>query len=122
MEDLKFKLYNELKITPRPGDKYKVLEDFTYKDITVPKGFHTNGADIPRIFWAIWPPNRSDYLSAVVIHDYLCDLEEYEKADEYFREILQILEIGDTTTYLFYNLPKMYHKIKYKVKYTNYNK
>lgn len=111
----KYELYNSLHITPRPGDKYKLTRSFSYKDVTVPEGFHTNGADIPRPLWSIWPPNRSDYLPAVVIHDYLCELEEYEKADEYFKEILEILEINKITVSLFYNSTKAYHKVRYNV-------
>ena len=103
MEEIKYQLYNSLHISPRPGDKYKLIESFTYKDVTVPKGYHTNGANIPILLWSIWPPNRSDYLPAVVIHDYLCDLEEYEKADEYFKEILEILDINKITVICFYN-------------------
>ena len=113
MEDEKYRLYNDLIVTPRPGDKYKVVREFTYKDVTVPIDYHTNGADIPRLLWSIWPPNRSDYLPAVVVHDYLCDLEEYEKADRYFREILEILEINKFTIGTFYNGTRLYHKIKY---------
>jgi hypothetical protein len=113
MEEIRFSFYDKLIITPRPGDKYKILEDFTYKDVTVPTGYHTNGANIPRLLWWIWPPNRSDYLPAVVIHDYLCDKEEYEKADKYFKEILEHLKINRKTILFFHTGTVLYHKIRY---------
>jgi len=90
MDDNKYYLYNNIVITPRPDDKYKTLKSFTYKDITIPENYYTNGADIPRFLWSFWPPNRSIYLPSVIVHDYLCDKGEYKKADEYFKEILEI--------------------------------
>jgi hypothetical protein len=110
---VKKELYNNIKISPLKNDRYIILENIKYKNIIVPKGYTTNGANIPRIFWSIWPPNRSDYMPAVIIHDYLCDLEDYDKADEYFLEILKILKISKTTIFLFYNFVRIYHKIKY---------
>ena len=107
--------YENLKITPKSYDVYELLEEFKYKDITIPKGYCTNGADIPRIFWSIWPPNRSDYLPAVVVHDYLCDKKEYSKADKYFKEILQILEINKVTVFFFSKATKLYHKVRYNI-------
>jgi len=109
------KYYKKLKVSPCDDDFYEILEDFTHKDVVVPKGYCTNGADIPRILWSIWPPNRSNYLPAVVIHDYLCDAEDYEKADKYFKEILEILEINKVTLFLFVNFVKLYHKVRYDI-------
>ena len=111
----KYDLYNNLVITPREGDKYKIIKDYTYKDVTVPSGYHTDGASISRVLWSIWPPNRSDYLPAVVVHDYLCDEEEYTKADLYFKEILEILEINKPTFWCFHIATTLYHKIKYNI-------
>ena len=114
MDNDKYYLYNNISITPRPDDKYKVTKEFIYKDITIPINYHTNGADIPRFLWVFWPPNRSSYLPAVIFHDYLCDLKEYKKADIYFKEILLILNINKFTVWCFYNSVRLYHKIRYK--------
>lgn len=103
-------LYNIVKISPLPGDRYLILEDITYKDIIIPEGYKTNGADIPRILWSLWPPNRSTYLPAVIVHDYLCDLEEYNKADAYFLEILLSLNVPKITVYAFYIGVRIHHK------------
>jgi len=117
VEDIKYSQYNGIIISPRPDDKYKILKDFTYKDITVPAGFHTNGANIPRFLWSFYPPNRSTYLPAVIVHDYLCNQEEYKKADEIFKEMLTIL-LGQKrfTINFFYHSVRLYHRFKYKIK------
>jgi len=106
-------MYKDIKLSPLKGDKYILLEDLLYKDITVPEGYITNGANIPRVFWSIWPPNRSDYMPAVVVHDYLCDMEDYDRADEYFKDIMEYLGINKITIFLFYYSVRLYHKIVY---------
>jgi len=109
-------LYEQIQMSPLTKDRYVLLSDFKYKDIIIPKGYRTNGADIPRIFWSIWPPNRSNYMPAVIIHDYLCDKEEYNKADKYFLEVLIKLKIPKITTLVFYYSVKCYHMIRYGTK------
>lgn len=52
-----------------------LLEDFQFVSptlglITVEKGFDTDYASIPRIFWSIYPPD-GDYTEAAVVHDCL---------------------------------------------------
>lgn len=44
-------------------------ETWTSSILTVPKGFITDGASIPRIFWALFPPTGI-YLEAAVLHDH----------------------------------------------------
>jgi len=59
-----------------------------YRDITISHGYYTNGANIPRVLWRLIPPNDPMVFPAVVVHDYLCELEQYVKADNYMEEIL----------------------------------
>jgi hypothetical protein len=51
----------------------KVLEDFRYISsygvIKVPKGFLSDGASVPRPFWAIFSPFNGDYFEAALIHE-----------------------------------------------------
>ncbi|WP_272888861.1 DUF1353 domain-containing protein [Campylobacter devanensis] len=54
-------------VQPIGKDKFRVYKDLSYQGICIPKGFVTNGANIPRIFWSLFPPNSPEYLSAVVI-------------------------------------------------------
>lgn len=107
--------YSDICITPLKGNRYKVLKDVTYKDVTVPAGYRTNGADIPRIFWSIFPPNKSDYLPAVIVHDYLCDKDDYIRADKYFEEILRSLGVKPVSKFLLVFSVKLYHRAKYGI-------
>ncbi|SFV63525.1 hypothetical protein MNB_SV-14-1023 [hydrothermal vent metagenome] len=91
------------------------MEEYRYKDVVVPVGFVTNGADIPRVFWSFYPPNRSDYLPAVIVHDYLCWMAKktdddtlYEKADEYFKEILEALGISEFDVFVLHGGVRFY--------------
>ncbi len=102
-----------ISLRPMAGDKFKTLRYIKYRDIYVPPGTMTNGADIPRLFWSIFPPNRPDYLPAVVIHDYLCHREEYYKADIYFNEALKELRISDFDRFILVSGVKMYHFFRY---------
>lgn len=101
-------------LKPTASNKFIVVYPYVYKDVTIPAGYRTNGADIPRIFWSIVPPFKPKYLPAVIIHDYLCDMEEYEKADKYFKEMLLKIEDGIITRKMT-KAVKLYHKIKYGV-------
>ena len=74
----KFELVESYSVT-MPIFKSELIEEIT---VEVPKGYKTNGANIPRIFWSIFPPNSPEYLSAVIAHDYLCDKSSYKLADE----------------------------------------
>ena len=107
--------YNQVKIQPLPGNKYLVLEDIIFKDVVVPKNFKTNGADVPRLLWSIYPPNKSDFLPAVIIHDYLCEKGEYKKADDLFEECLELLGVRSRDRFILTKSVRLYHKIKYKI-------
>ncbi|CUU77311.1 Protein of uncharacterised function (DUF1353) [Campylobacter hyointestinalis subsp. hyointestinalis] len=84
--------------------------------IKIPAGYMTNGADIPRVFWSIFPPNSPEYLSAVVVHDFLCDRarkkEDFRQADEIFYEMMIALEVSKWKCRVFYLACRAYHKIK----------
>lgn len=108
---------NRVILKPFLKDRFELVEDYRYKDITVPKGYQTNGADIPRLFWSIFPPNSPEYLSAVVIHDYLCDeaksKADYKYADKMLYEMMIALEVSKWKCTVFYLACRAYHKIRY---------
>jgi len=60
------------------GEHWQLNEEFDYeigvkgsgKTIHVPKGYITDFASVPKIFWNIFPPTGK-YGKAAVIHDYL---------------------------------------------------
>ena len=97
-----------LKITPK-HKKYELLEEFEYKGVKVPKGFTTDGATmklkILHIFMNKFDPR---IIEACVIHDYLCEKEQYTLADKYFEELLPKIW---QTKYMVMAV-KFWHKIK----------
>jgi hypothetical protein len=102
-------------VTPLADNKYALVEIFEYREITIPKGYETNGANIPRVFWSIIPPFKPKYLPAVIVHDYLCDKEEYALADRYFEEMLYDIEKSIETKAMVASV-KLYHRFKYGVR------
>lgn len=77
-------IYYELpKLTPLPEKNlYKLTESLkiVYQDdeqemraVTVPEGFETDGASIPRILWEeIGNPFTPKFMTAAIVHDYMC--------------------------------------------------
>lgn len=80
---------------------FELTSDFRYLSskgtITVPAGFITDGASIPRIFWSILSP-FGKYFSAAVIHDYLYSVNNTEfnrkESDLIFKEAMFNIGIG----------------------------
>ncbi|EOG5721796.1 DUF1353 domain-containing protein, partial [Salmonella enterica] len=62
--------------------------------ISVPAGFITDLATIPRIFWTILPPDGK-YAKAAIIHDYLYDnaLRTKKEADLIFLDGMTVLGV-----------------------------
>lgn len=83
--------------------------------LVIPKGFVSDGATIPRVFWWFVPPFKPQYLPAVIVHDFLCDKEQYKLADIWFEHLL--IKIEDSyKTRLMIRAVKLYHRFKYGVK------
>lgn len=108
-------------LEPFGKDTFRLKEDYEVFLIVdnkaffclIKKGFITNGANIPRLFWSIYPPNSPAYLTAVVIHDYLCINAKNKKdksiADKVFKQALKELKINAFTRNLFYLATRGYH-------------
>jgi len=107
--------YSDVILQPLKSHKFKVVKSFKFKDIQIPFGFKTDGASVPRCFWCLFPPNRTDYLPCAIVHDYLCDKGEYKKADKYFKECLKELKVNKFSRVTMYLAVRLYHKIKYGV-------
>ena len=119
---------NRPKIEPLDNGHYRLLKPYMYSTnagsaIIVPKGYITNGADIPRFFWRLYPPFSPEYLPAVIIHDYLCDeadamIDKADRkraflfADDVFREILLKLGVSRIRATIFYKAVRLWHTIK----------
>ena len=76
----RFSGYPKVEVRPLPaGDNaYVLIETLAYrtdiieqKNIIVHKGFVSDGASVPRIFWPLFPP-MGNYTAAAIVHDYIC--------------------------------------------------
>lgn len=63
--------------------------------LTVPEGFKTDFASVPRILWWWLPPSGS-YARAAVAHDYLYHVGAVSRfrADQFFLQIMKMLKVG----------------------------
>ena len=54
------------------GNVFTLREPLTCEWITVPAGFESDGASVPRLFWRIvFPPGDQKALRAAFVHDYI---------------------------------------------------
>lgn len=97
------------KLQPTSDNRFILLEDYAVKGVVIPKGYRTNGADVPRLFWVLIPPFKPKFLPAVIAHDYYCDKAEYDKADKLFKDILLEIEKSFITKAMVYSV-KLYTK------------
>jgi hypothetical protein len=86
---------------PLRESPFEVIEEFEFysdifEDLTVSieKGYRTNFASVPRIFWAIIPP-IGRYSKATVVHDWLIDnIEDYDltihQVNRLFKEAMEV--------------------------------
>jgi len=97
------------------GKTRELLSSLIYKPstaditITVPVGFTTDYASVPRILWNILPPTGK-YTKASVIHDYLYFYDgEYtrKQADAIFLEAMESLDVGFITRYVMWSGVRM---------------
>jgi len=72
---------------------YHVGSQYSRFKISIPYGFRTDLASIPRIFWAILPPSGFGYMKAAIIHDYLYQskIVSRAEADAIFLEAMTVL-------------------------------
>ncbi len=65
----------ELSLTPFEGREWKLLKDWKVvvrkEVLTIPKGFVTDLASVPRIFWIIIPPSSNKCRKASIVHDWM---------------------------------------------------
>ncbi len=107
-------------VKPFGKDRFEVVKEFEVSlcglNFIVPKGFISDGASVPRIFWSIFPPNSPEYLSAVVVHDYLCERantrNDYKLADLALKEAMQTLGCSSIKTFIFYHACNSFHAVK----------
>ena len=89
--------------------------------VTVPKGFLTDGASVPRVFWFLFPP-FGRYMDAAVAHDYLCEHCIVEKmgreisisrreADEIFFTIMSFHKVWLPSKFILFGCVRLWGMI-----------
>lgn len=65
--------------------RFRLVKDLAYHAeggsvYTVPRGFKTDLASVPRLLWAVYSPHDL-YLSASVLHDFFCESSFISRKD-----------------------------------------
>lgn len=93
-------LEDDLVWKPNPGQ--------TFKAVTVPKGFVTDLASVPRILWTKYPPTGR-YAYAAIVHDYLYWSHELSKdeADDILKAAMKDSKVDISTVANFHSALKL---------------
>lgn len=96
--------------------RFELVEAFEYHVggldsgdvITVPAGFRTDFASVPRVLWTIVPPVGL-YGKAAVVHDYLYILQDRTRleADRIFLEAMEVLGVPKIQRTLMYQAVRL---------------
>ncbi len=92
----------------------KIDEDSTLYDIMLPKGFVTDLASIPKLFWSIFPPfgNQSEpYANAAILHDYLYkqgNVFKRKTCDQIFLQAMKQTKVNGFIRYVFYFIVRLF--------------
>ena len=90
----------------------------TVEDIIVPRGFKTDLASVPRLFWPLIGP-FGKWTMAAIVHDYLYDKECPNKfmrkeADIIFYEAMRYHYVNIITAKVMYYMVRLFGKGSYK--------
>ena len=82
--------------------------------ILVPKGFPTDFASVPKIFWNIFPP-YGRWSPAAVIHDFIYTYAVYprKKCDLIFLEAMGVMEVNWITRHTMYRAVRLFGGFSY---------
>ena len=91
------------------GRKVTLLEPYSFVDPAgqewdVPDGYKTDGASVPTMLWALYPPFTGNYRSAAVIHDYYCDTMErsWQDTHKVFYFAMRAANVDEKTAKIMY--------------------
>lgn len=104
---------------------WKVRSSFDYhlgsedsdEVVSVPEGFITDFASVPRLFWIILPPD-GQYTQAAVLHDYMYSDQYYKRAkcDRLFIEAMKVLKVPVVNRIIMYRAVRMFGWLAWKKK------
>ena len=94
--------------------RFQLMRNLIYRTeagnmYVVPRGFKTDLATIPKIFWGILPPHDL-YLSAAILHDYFCvnNWIKRKDIDKLFLEAMKWSNIPKWKRYVVYLSVRLY--------------
>jgi len=85
--------------------------------IIIPKGFKTDGASIPKLFWSIIDhPLNGKHAKAAVLHDYLYYTQRFTRriADKLFLEAMKADNVSFIRRHIMYYAVKWFGKSAWK--------
>jgi len=96
-------------LIPHKKYSFKLCQDLYFQidgDVySVPKGFVTDLASIPKFLWWYKAPNRFEHIAPAVVHDYFyrcTDGDSRKFADDVFYDMLVEQGAGKATAYKFW--------------------
>jgi len=106
------------------GTRYTLLESIEYREhfVTVPRGFITDFASIPKILWSIYPPTGY-YAHAALLHDYIYSTggrcvglfpATRKEADEWFFMQMKTDGVGWRTRWTMYFAVRLFGRSSWK--------
>ena len=106
----------ELDLRKKDGRNMELLSDLIYEGsekITVPTGFVTDGASVPKPVWWFCSPFAGNHLKPAVLHDYLCVLErDQRETDLLFLEVMRVNGVGWFKRVMMYQAVKMFQRLR----------
>jgi len=109
----------------KDGTHWQLEKDFQYYTqlfgdrvyITVPTGFRTDFASIPKIFHS-FIKDKDKYNKASVVHDWLYHSKQFDRktADKIFLEAMTVLNIHPIKRYIFYWAVRLFGGLRWSSK------
>lgn len=115
-------VYADYNPNDKKKDRFIIYKDYkhilhTGEEIIIPKGYVTDFASVPRIFWVIFPPHFYSYRKPSIIHDYLYTENKIilsrKESDKEFSELLKQNGAWCVTIFLFYSYVRLFGWIKW---------
>jgi len=99
------------------GFRYFIGEENSKDYIYVPTGFRTDLASVPRIFWAILPPDGT-YSQSSVLHDFLYNrkIRTRKESDRIFLESMEVLGVAWWKRRIIYRAVRLFGGISWRKK------
>lgn len=93
---------------------YEPFEFYLSDVISVPAGFVTDLASVPRVFWTLLPPDGK-YAKAAIIHDYMYDnaLRTKKEADLIFLDGMTVLGVPHWKRAIMYYAVRLFGRGNY---------